>query len=71
MATLATMADMLYEAVNTGDVDAVMDLLKKGLSQLTTNFKNVQCSKHTFDNFLSFYDVKLIYFYIFVFMFIK
>ncbi|XP_045101521.1 ankyrin-3-like isoform X2 [Portunus trituberculatus] len=30
MATLATMADMLYESVNTGDVDAVMDLLKKG-----------------------------------------
>ncbi|KAG0727618.1 Ankyrin repeat domain-containing protein 50 [Chionoecetes opilio] len=30
MAALATMADMLYEAVNTGDVDVVMDLLKKG-----------------------------------------
>ncbi|XP_071551960.1 uncharacterized protein [Panulirus ornatus] len=30
MATLAAMADMLYEAINIGDVDAVMDLLKKG-----------------------------------------
>lgn len=31
------MADMLYEAVNTGDVDAVMDLLKKGLPHLIRN----------------------------------
>lgn len=31
MATLAAMSDMLYEAINNGDVDAVMDLLKKGL----------------------------------------
>lgn len=33
MATLAAMSDMLYEAINNGDVDAVMDLLKKGWSQ--------------------------------------
>ena len=38
MATLATMADLLYEAVNTGDVDAVMDLLKKGLCHLITKY---------------------------------
>ncbi|KAG7176933.1 Ankyrin repeat domain-containing protein 50-like 1 [Homarus americanus] len=30
MATLAAMADLLYEAINIGDVDTVMDLLKKG-----------------------------------------
>lgn len=30
MATLAAMADMLYDAINIGDVDTVMDLLKKG-----------------------------------------
>ncbi|XP_063597527.1 uncharacterized protein LOC134774131 [Penaeus indicus] len=30
MATLASMADDLYEAINNGDVDTVMDLLKKG-----------------------------------------
>ncbi|XP_068226683.1 uncharacterized protein [Palaemon carinicauda] len=30
MATLTQMADNLYEAVNIGDVDTVMDLLKKG-----------------------------------------
>ncbi|KAK7086895.1 hypothetical protein SK128_000496 [Halocaridina rubra] len=30
MATLAQMADNLYEAINVGDVDTVMDLLKKG-----------------------------------------
>ncbi|CAL4058633.1 unnamed protein product, partial [Meganyctiphanes norvegica] len=30
MASLATMAEELYEAVNKGDVDTVMDLLKRG-----------------------------------------
>ncbi|XP_069167392.1 uncharacterized protein [Procambarus clarkii] len=30
MTTLTAMADMLYDAINIGDVDTVMDLLKKG-----------------------------------------
>ena len=30
MTVLASMADSMYEAVNKGDVDAVIDLLKRG-----------------------------------------